>query len=97
MPTCSIHATSTLQTTPLIAPSSPNWFMPLLVLFMCRDPWFDMVYGTVSDSLAAGGPLRGALFWQWDAYNNGARVGNSSNVREADSTFQVGADGWVGG
>ena len=30
-----------------------------------RDPWFNLVTGAVGDSLANGGPLRGALFWAW--------------------------------
>lgn len=29
-----------------------------------RDPWFTLVNDAVDASLANGGPLRGALFWQ---------------------------------
>lgn len=29
-----------------------------------RDPWFELVNSAVDASLASGGPLRGALFWQ---------------------------------
>lgn len=29
-----------------------------------RDPWFNLVNDAVDASLAVGGPLRGALFWQ---------------------------------
>lgn len=36
-----------------------------------------MVHGVVDASLASGGPLRGALFWQWDA-EGGARPSPSS-------------------
>ncbi|KAL4451865.1 hypothetical protein ABPG75_007527 [Micractinium tetrahymenae] len=51
-----------------------------------RDPWFQMVDTSVQSSLQAGGPLRGALFWQWDG-ESGPRPGDGSDIRMSDSTF----------
>ncbi|GAB4814281.1 hypothetical protein N2152v2_001327 [Parachlorella kessleri] len=52
-----------------------------------RDPWFQLVYGMVSDSLRSGGALRGALFWQWEGFGTAPRTDNGSNIRETDTTF----------
>lgn len=54
-----------------------------------RDPWFQMVYDSVSASLngSSGGTLRGALFWQWDSAGNMPRSDGGSNIRMTDSTF----------
>ena len=46
-----------------------------------RDPWFALVQGSVDASLQGGGPLRGALFWQWDG-DTGPRIDGGSNIRE---------------
>lgn len=35
------------------------------------------------------GPLRGVLFWEWDSANSRPRDGNSSVVRDSDSTMTV--------
>lgn len=51
-----------------------------------RDPWFDLVHGAVDASLQSRGPLRGALFWQWDG-ESGPRPDAGSNIRDSDSTF----------
>jgi hypothetical protein len=46
-----------------------------------RDPCFGLVQGAVDASLQSGGPLRGALFWQWDG-ETGPRIDVGSNIRE---------------
>lgn len=51
-----------------------------------RDPWYELVFNTVGANLDSGGPLRGALFWQWNGFSNGpAKVG--SEVGTSESTF----------
>lgn len=37
-----------------------------------RDPWFQLVNSAMDASLASGGPLRGALFWQVCACGRGS-------------------------
>ncbi|PRW57442.1 Transmembrane 9 superfamily member 4 isoform B [Chlorella sorokiniana] len=51
-----------------------------------RDPWFQLVNDAVDASLTSGGPLRGALFWQWDG-EVGTR--GDSAVRSGDTTFGI--------
>ncbi|GAB4814282.1 hypothetical protein N2152v2_001328 [Parachlorella kessleri] len=53
-----------------------------------RDPWFRMVHDMVDESLATGGPLRGVLFWEWDAAAIGDRSGKASTVRDYDTTIK---------
>ncbi|PSC67829.1 Mannan endo-1,4-beta-mannosidase 1 [Micractinium conductrix] len=54
-----------------------------------RDPWYQMVHGLVEDSLATGGSLRAALFWQWDGTWSpmGNRPETSNHVHVDDTTF----------
>ena len=53
-----------------------------------RDPWFGLVQGAVDASLQSGGPLRGALFWQWDG-ETGPRIDVGSNIREVRGVGQM--------
>jgi hypothetical protein len=44
-----------------------------------------MVYGMVDENLKQGGPLRGALFWQWGG--NGEKAAENNHIGDDDTVF----------
>lgn len=56
-----------------------------------RDPWYSLTYDAATESIAAGGALRGALFWLWDGSTQNG--GDGVVVGTADSTISVRAFG----
>ncbi|KAL6766264.1 hypothetical protein ACKKBG_A35330 [Auxenochlorella protothecoides x Auxenochlorella symbiontica] len=50
-----------------------------------RDPWYSLTYDAATQSIAAGGALRGALFWLWDGSTQNG--GDGVVVGTADSTI----------
>lgn len=54
------------------------------MLHAVRDPYFAEVYRAVEDSIAAQGPLKGSLFWQW---NFPGDVRNDRGVFTTDTTY----------
>lgn len=50
-----------------------------------RDPMYSQVYEYVDKNLNDNGPLRAALFWQWDAGQRSSARG----VLSTDSTFKI--------